>query len=250
MKHLLICLLWMTAPLIAQTNPCDEPADLGGGEGPIDPDLDEPGPLGEDEIGCYDNYHQWVPGGFMVYTWHDGELLGSECVPPANEFKRATPDRYTIDGYLVMDISAHGHDLENQPTHEKQRIRADNAWLLGIDLDDNGALDNRYELFQGTRNVPNAVIALAEFDRPRFGGNDDGLIDDRDAVWDQLYLRDITGEITLPVENLGIRALQTIPRADDWPRYQRMTIDATAPDGTLAYTLTTFAWRHIDFGGR
>jgi len=235
-------------PILAQQGPCDEPVDEGGIEEPIDPDLGEPGPIGEEEIGCYDEYQQWVPGGFIVYFFHEGTYLGSECVAPASETKRAGGNGTSIDGYLFMDISAHGVDRSAGAPAHKRLIAVEHAWALGVDFDRNGRLDSRYELLGGHRRARNAVISLSEFDMPRLGGNDDGMIDRQDAVWPQLLFRNISGEETLSPSHLGISRFQTIPRADTWPRYERMTIDALGPDGALAFTLTTFPWRHLDFG--
>ena len=142
-------------------------------------------------------------------------LLGSDGGECGLEFLRCHPSTGIFNpttceciprSPIVVDIKGDGINLTNAADGVDfdlngdgvrdhlswTRENSDDAWLA-LDRNGNNTIDTGAELFGNFTQQPegekkNGFLALAEFDKQANGGNADGLIDQRDAVFSSLRL--------------------------------------------------------------
>lgn len=129
-----------------------------------------------------------------------------QCFQGGGQWQASTCACYSP---IVIDVAGDGFNLTNPANgvpfdttgsgisqqSSWTSAGSDDAWLA-LDRDGNGTIDNGRELFGSASAQPqllpgeskNGFRALGLFDRPQYGGNNDGQIDLRDGVFLSLRL--------------------------------------------------------------
>ncbi len=137
------------------------------------------------------------------------EWNGTKCaLPPPGEC--GSPQAGCNCSPIVIDVTGNGFDLTNAANGVVFDLNGDNvmssrlawttadsddAWLV-LDRNGNGTIDNGRELFGNYTPQPDpspgeekhGFRALAKYDKPQQGGNDDGWIDANDDIFSSLRL--------------------------------------------------------------
>ena len=173
-------------------------------------------------------------------------LLANRCLRFSGEYDFSTCTCLGCDtcggSPVVIDVAGDGialtdpaggveFDLNGNGTRDRlgwTRAGSDDAWLA-LDRDGNGTIDKGAELFGDFTAQPaapnkNGFLALAEFDKAANGGNEDGLVDSRDSIFNSLRLwqdRNHNG-ISEPEELMTLASLNVVALELDFKESKRV----------------------------
>lgn len=174
------------------------------------------------------------PGGNGCSCSADGDCDSGNC--EGSECEDLDP--------IIIDVTGHGYQLTSvnsgvQFDFYGNGTRIQMSWtasgweggFLALDRNGNGRIDNATELFSNITPQPtptagkgrNGFLALAVYDEPANGGNGDGWIDAKDAIYSKLLVWVDTnhngisepGEL-LTLQQAGIQAISLSYSPSQW----------------------------------
>ena len=126
--------------------------------------------------------------GAVVPAPDTGATVAPDCSPIIIDITGSGFHLTSASNGVLFDITGRGMPIQIAWTAPG----AANAFLV-LDRDNSGLITSGKELFgnftaQAPSPHPNGFLALAEFDKPENGGNGDGVIDAKDAIFTSLRL--------------------------------------------------------------
>lgn len=161
---------------------------------------------------CFPSFgtpQRWAEGGYYFWQQTATDSVASSSGCSAGGTRTVSADNPCSTTPVVLDVDGNGFhltdaaggvdfDLDSDGTAERlawTQSGSTNAWLV-LDRNYNGTIDDGTEVFGNFTaqpdpppgEEPNGFLALAVFDRPENGGNNNGWIGPRDSIFSSLRL--------------------------------------------------------------